>query len=84
MSENSIWTETNDPHVVKHILSIIDIKKMIPVKESTYSVVNLNRSPLDTLRETKYKDLLNKDYSFSAKKQYKIQITRINTAFRGI
>lgn len=67
MSENSIWTETNDPNVVKHILSIIDIKKMIPVKEDTYSVVNLNKTPFDTLSEIKYKDLLNKEYSFCLK-----------------
>ena len=54
MGENSIWTETDDPHIVKHILSIIDIKKMIPVKEGTYSVVNLNQSPFDTLEEIKF------------------------------
>lgn len=46
---------------------VCDIKKMIPVKEGTYSIVNLNKSPFDTLREEKYKDLLNKEYSFCLK-----------------
>lgn len=67
IGDNSIWTEADDPNVVKHILSIIDIKKMIPVKEGTYSIVSLNKSSLDTLREKKYKDLLNKEYSFCLK-----------------
>lgn len=67
IGKNSIWTETDDPNLVKHILSIIDIKKMIPVKEGTYSIVNLNKSLFDTLREEKYKDLLNKEYSFCLK-----------------
>jgi protein AbiQ len=40
---------------------------MIPVKEGTYSIVNLNKSPFDTLSEIKYKDLLNKEYSFCLK-----------------
>lgn len=67
MSKNCIWTETNDPNIVKHILSIIDIKKMIPVKDGTYSIIDLNKCSSDTLSEIKYKNLLNKEYSFCLK-----------------
>lgn len=37
------------------------------MKEGTYSVVNLNKTSFDTLNEIKYKDLLNKEYSFCLK-----------------
>lgn len=67
VGKNSIWTKTNDSNIVKHILSVIDIKKMIPVKEEVYSIINLNKTPSDTLSEIKYKDLLNKEYSFCLK-----------------
>ena len=52
---------------VKHILSAIDIKKMIPIKDGVYSFVNINYSPTDTADEKKYKDLLNKEYAFCVK-----------------
>lgn len=67
IGKNSIYTETNDPNTVKHILSVIDIKKMIPVKNNVYSVVNLNKTSTDTADDIKYKDLLNKEYSFCLK-----------------
>ena len=57
-------TEEDD---VKHILSVMDIKKMIPVVDGVYSRVNINPEDKDTDEVKKYKDLLNKEYSFCLK-----------------
>ena len=51
----------------KHILSVIDLKKMIPIKDGLYSEVNLNPSDIDTNEDKKYKVLLNIEYSFCIK-----------------
>lgn len=51
----------------KHILSVLDVKKMIPVKEGLYQKINLNPQDDDSEEEKKYKDLLNKEYSFCLK-----------------
>ena len=48
-------------------MSAIDIKKMIPVTDQVISIVNINHNDSDTDIETKYKDLLNKEYSFCLK-----------------
>lgn len=53
--------------MVKHIMSAIDIKKMIPIKSGLYKDVNLNKESSDTQVTVKYKDLLNKEYSFCLK-----------------
>lgn len=68
MSDNDIWVQINsDTKQVKHIMSVIDIKKMIPVKDGCYSVVQLNVENEDSEETLKYKDLLNKEYSFCLK-----------------
>lgn len=66
MGQGDIWVtvEEND---VKHILSVIDIKKMIPIVDGVYSRVNINSDDTDTDDVKKYKDLLNKEYSFCLK-----------------
>lgn len=46
---------------------MIDIKKMIPVVDGVYSIVNINSEPDDTDKIKKYKDLLNKEYIFCLK-----------------
>lgn len=51
----------------KHILSVMDLKKMIPIKKGLYSEVNINPSQTDTESEKKYKVLLNIEYSFCIK-----------------
>ncbi len=66
MGENEIWVET-EPDNVKHILSVIDIKKMIPIVDGLYSRVNINDDNSDTDEIRKYKDLLNKEYVFILK-----------------
>ena len=52
---------------MKHILSVIDIKKMIPIVDGLYSRVNINDDNSDTDEIRKYKDLLNKEYVFILK-----------------
>lgn len=66
MSEDDIWVEV-DGDKVKHILSAIDVKKMIPIKDGVYSPVNLTMDESDSMELQKYKNLLNKEYSFCLK-----------------
>ena len=66
MSQKDIWVEESESKV-KHILSVLDVKKMIPVKEGVYQKINLNSQDNDSEEEKKYKDLLNKEYSFCLK-----------------
>lgn len=66
MRKDDIWV-TIDQDNVKHILSVMDIKKMIPIVEGVYSRVNINPDKGDTDEVKKYKDLLNKEYSFCLK-----------------
>lgn len=40
---------------------------MIPVKSGVYKDVNLNKENADTPEIVKYKDLMNKEYSFCLK-----------------
>ena len=66
MGPKDIWVEESEDKV-KHILSVLDIKKMIPIKEGVYQKTNLNPKNDDTEEEKRYKDLLNKEYSFCLK-----------------
>lgn len=66
MRQGDIWVETEEDGV-KHILSVMDIKKMIPIVDGVYSKVNINPDAGDIDDIKKYKDLLNKEYSFCLK-----------------
>jgi protein AbiQ len=66
MKPGDIWTETEEDYV-KHILSVLDVKKMIPVIDGVYRRVNINHEQSDTDDVKKYKDLLNKEYVFCLK-----------------
>ena len=66
MGQDDIWVATEQDNV-KHILSVMDIKKMIPIVDGVYSRVNINPDKSDTNEFKKYKDLLNKEYSFCLK-----------------
>lgn len=67
LSSGDIWTVTKQADLVKHILAAIDVKKMIPIKQGVYHITNLNKCPEDSPEQKKYKDLLNKEYSFCLK-----------------
>ncbi len=49
---------------ILHIISAIDIKKMIPIKDSVIKEVNINFDENDTIDEKHYKDLLQNEYNF--------------------
>lgn len=66
MGKDDIWVPENKDDV-KHILSVLDIKKMIPIVDGVYNRVNINYDTNDTLDIKKYKDLLNKEYAFCLK-----------------
>ena len=66
MGQGDIWV-TAEGDNVKHILSVMDIKKMLPIVDGVYSRVNINPDDSDTVEVKKYKDLLNKEYSFCLK-----------------
>lgn len=67
MGKKDIWVRENDGKKVKHVMSVIDVKKMIPIKEGLYSIVNMNKQESDTKEMCQYKDLLNKEYIFCLK-----------------
>lgn len=54
----------NDDESCKHILSVLVVPKMIPIKDGLYSIVNINQSPCDSVSSRKYKHLLQKELSF--------------------
>jgi len=66
LGTRAVYVENPDGSV-KHILAVIDVKKMIPVKQGLYSKVNLNPSETDSPADKKYKVLLNIEYSFCLK-----------------
>lgn len=41
MGDADIWVQDDEENMVKHIMAMIDIKKMIPVKPGIYKEVNL-------------------------------------------
>lgn len=63
---SAIYTEL-DENKVKHIFSVIEIKKMIPVKENVITEVDINVKDEDTLEVKKYKNLLDNEFSFCLK-----------------
>ena len=67
MGDADIWVQSAEESIVKHIMSVIDIKKMIPIKSGVYREVNMNKDNSDTPEVAKYKDLINKEYSFCLK-----------------
>ena len=69
LGTRDIWTKADDPNEarVKHILSAIDLKKMIPVCDGVITRVNFNPDPSDDAALRKYKELLNKEYGFCIK-----------------
>lgn len=86
LGSKDIWTNVEDTSRVKHILSAIDVKKMIPVVDDAISYVNINITPQDTNEERNYKILLNKEYTFCLKiiddiikKADKVYSKQINT-----
>lgn len=71
MSVNDIW-KPNIDGTAKHILSVLNIAKMIPLKEGYYSEVNINVEVSDSIDVVRYKNLLNKELRICVSKKDKI------------
>lgn len=73
MKRNDVWMSLDESvadkgdNNVKHILAAMDIKKMMPIKEDIYSMVDFNTNDSDDEKMIRYKDLLNKEYAFCIK-----------------
>lgn len=52
---------------IEHLLSVIDLKKMIPVKDGLYTRVNLIHTATDSKEVRNYKNLMNKEFAFCLK-----------------
>lgn len=50
MGQGDIWVAAEEDDDVKHILSVMDIKKMIPIVDDVYSRVNINPDDTDTAK----------------------------------
>ena len=54
MGKKDIYVaKPDEPRRVKHILSAIEIKKMIPIRDDLYSVININVNEDDSEEEVK-------------------------------
>ena len=77
MRSNDIWmrykdSKGNETNNVKHILALLDCRKMIPVIDGFYEGVDFTSSDDDSEDDAKYKDLLEKEYSFCVTNKEKI------------
>lgn len=72
---NAIAGSLNKPHPnntdIIHILAILDIKKMIPIKSGLYTQIDFSK-----IQDIDYKNLLQKEYNFCSSNKANI----INTA----
>ena len=57
----------NDDGTVKYILSVIDLKKILPIKDGLYTKVDLTAKPSDSAETISYKNLMNKEFAFCVK-----------------
>ena len=77
MHANDIWmrykdSQGNETENVKHIMALLDCRKMIPVIDGLYENVDFTTDDNDSEDEAKYKDLLEKEYSFCVAHKDKI------------
>ena len=87
--ENLPWNSTIDQNKniciveqsgIKHILAVLVIKKMIPIKKGHYSICNFQINQNDSPTEKKYKNLLNKEFKFCVSGKARI-INKANTIY---
>lgn len=66
ISETAVCKKMPDG-TIEHLLSVIDLKKMIPIKDGLYTKVDLTHSDADSKEIKNYKNLMNKEFSFCLK-----------------
>ena len=62
LPNNAIYKEIGEDEFVQRIYAATDVKKMIPVKEGLYEIVDLNYKENDNADVRNYKILQNKEY----------------------
>ena len=62
VSSKAICKEMPDGSI-EHLLSVIDLKKMIPIKDGLYTKVDLKHNDTDSKETRDYKNLMNKEFS---------------------
>ena len=80
LPNNAIYKEIGEDEFVQRIYAATDVKKMIPVKEGLYEIVDLNYKENDNADVRNYKILQNKEYQACVKLSATI-IERANTVF---
>ena len=63
---NAVYKENSDGSI-EQIFSVIDLKKMIPIKDGVYTKVNMTITPEDSIETRNYKNLMDKEFSFCLK-----------------
>lgn len=66
VTSDTVYKEYDDVNV-KRIYAVTDVKKMIPIKDGLYCVVDLGHSDSETKEERDYKILQNKEYGACVK-----------------
>ncbi|MDD4070571.1 MAG: type III toxin-antitoxin system ToxN/AbiQ family toxin [Candidatus Izemoplasmatales bacterium] len=69
LGDNDIYVSQESSDIVKKIISVLDIKKMIPVKEGLFTKIDIES--IESTDE-KYADLLNKEIFFLRDKKQSI------------
>jgi protein AbiQ len=65
--DNDIYKKINNSDKYKKLISVLEIRKMIPIDDTLYDFIDFSK-----IADTKYKDLLDKEYNFL--KPYKSDI----------
>ena len=66
LSKNDVFKELSDG-TIEQIFSVIDLKKMLPIKDGLYTRVDLTTNPQDSVETRNYKNLMNKEFAFCLK-----------------
>ena len=66
LSKNAVFKENPDG-TIEQIFSVIDLKKMLPIKDGLYTRVDLTTNPQDSVETRNYKNLMNKEFAFCLK-----------------
>ena len=66
LSKNAVYKEIS-AGTIEQIFSVIDLKKMLPIKEGLYTRVDLTTNPEDSVETQNYKNLMNKEFAFCIK-----------------
>lgn len=67
LGKNDIFKESNNIEYVLRIMSVLEIKKMLPIKEGVYKNISFDEFHNSNTDDIRYKNLLEKEYRFCLK-----------------